>query len=269
MAVIRPFEVGYCTHPACVALRGAGLATRKFPARAYLLETRSGPYLWDTGYAEQFYEQATGIYRLYRWVTPVYYEHGQAHLIQQLAAHGVRAADLRAILISHFHADHIAGLADYPDVPLYASHEAVAAVIGLTGWRALRKAFIPGLLPADAESRLHYFEAKAPKSLPAALHPFQFGWPIDPHEELWVVPLPGHAEGHVGLFVQTPSGWALLAADAAWAPEAYQSLRGPSELSFLIQHNRKAYYDTLHKLHQLHHEARIPIHLSHEPSLSP
>ncbi len=52
MARIHTFIVGYCTHPACMALRGAGLATRKFPARAYLLETRSGLYLLDTGYAK-------------------------------------------------------------------------------------------------------------------------------------------------------------------------------------------------------------------------
>lgn len=264
MARIHTFEVGYCTHPACVALRGAGLATRRFPARAYLLETRSGCYLWDTGYSDQFQAQAKGIYQAYGWVTPVHYQHKHEHLVRQLAARGLAPKDLRGVLISHFHADHVAGLSDYPDVPLYASAVAVNAIRGLTGLQALFKAFIPGLLPKDFESRLRLFEKSNAQLLPAILQPFLAGWPVDPLGEIFVVPLPGHAEGHVGAFVLTDYGWELLAADAAWAPEAYQELRGPSELSFIIQHNRKDYYATLNNLQALHRNAAARIHLSHE-----
>lgn len=263
MARIHTFIVGYCTHPACMALRGAGLATRKFPARAYLLETRSGLYLLDTGYAAHFHAAAKGIYAPYRWITPVNYQHEQEHLLYQLGQLGIRPKDLRAILISHFHADHITGLADYPSVELRASAAALDSIHGLEGWRALRKAFIPALLPADFSARIRRFEERPPRALPERLAPFVLGWPIGESEELWVVPLPGHAEGQIGLFVQTEQDWTLLASDAAWAPEAYRELRGPSELSFLVQHSRSDYYATLAQLHALHRKG-IEIQLTHE-----
>lgn len=41
MAKVTVFEVGYCTHIGCMALRGAGFRVCKFPARAYLLEVGS------------------------------------------------------------------------------------------------------------------------------------------------------------------------------------------------------------------------------------
>ena len=43
-----------------------------------------------------------------------------------------------------------------------------------------------------------------------------------------------------------------------------RQLRGPSELSFLIQHNRASYYDTLRKLHALHQSGHADIRLTHQ-----
>lgn len=265
MAEIHTFEVGYCTHPACMALKGASWRSRAFPARAYLLMTREGPYLFDTGYAEHFREQARGIYAPYRWVTPVHYQHDTDCLITQLKCFGLSVKDLRAILISHFHADHYAGLKDYPGIPIVASQAAIDSIRHLRGLAALHKAFIPALLPTDFAERLTALECRPVRTLPVQLTPFTQAWPLDTQGELLAVGLPGHARGQIGVFVQTASGWQLLAADAAWAPEAYQALRGPSELSFVIQDNRTEYYQTLQALNTLYQNG-IPIHLTHEPS---
>jgi glyoxylase-like metal-dependent hydrolase (beta-lactamase superfamily II) len=82
--------------------------------------------------------------------------------------------------------------------------------------------------------------------------------------EILVVPLPGHADGHTGAFVQTEAGWQLLASDAAWMPESYRDLRGPSELTFVIQKSRRDYYGTLRSLNALHLNGQVRIHLTHE-----
>lgn len=66
MASITAFRVGHCTHPSCMVLKGSGLASRCFPSRAYLIATRAGLYLWDTGYAEHFRAATSkGVYRMY------------------------------------------------------------------------------------------------------------------------------------------------------------------------------------------------------------
>lgn len=264
MVKITALDVGFCTHPACVALKGAGLRERAFPARCYVLDTSRGVFLWDTGYAEHFRTAtADGIYRLYAKVTPVHFNCQDA-LVGQLAARGMVPHDVRGVLLSHFHGDHIAGLKDFPGVPVWCAQEGWARVKDRRGLSALRRGFLPSLVPDDVESRLRFFETTHPRPLPEALQPFEYGHDVLGTGELFTVPLPGHADGHTGLFVQADDGWHLLAGDAAWAPEGYRDLRGPSELSFLIQTSRTAYYATLERLHRLHRHGMVRIHLSHE-----
>lgn len=262
MARITAFEVGYCTHPACMALKGAGLKNRCFPSRAYLIQTRCGLYLWDTGYAPHFMDAARGIYRLYPMVTPIHLAE-QEPLVRQLSQIGIHAKDLNAIVVSHFHADHIAGLRDFPGVRIVCAAEGWQSVQGLTGMRALQRAFLPGLIPQDMSARITFTHELPQKMLPPELMPFQHGQHLDGSGEIYLVPLPGHATGHLGAFVQENEGWTLLASDAAWAEENFTELRGPSELSFLIQHNRSSYYDTLRKLQYLH-ASGIDIQLTHQ-----
>lgn len=67
MLTIHQYEVGYCTHPGCVALKGASFKSCKFPARAWLIEDENQRWLFDTGYATHFYDHTRhGIMRLYR-----------------------------------------------------------------------------------------------------------------------------------------------------------------------------------------------------------
>lgn len=264
MARITEFHVGHCTHPSCMALKGSGLARRCFPSRAYLIETRRGLILWDTGYAERFHAAtAHGIYRLYAWVTPVSFAHHEA-LRGQLEARGIDADDIRTLVLSHFHADHFAGVRDFPRARLVCAQAGWHAVRGLSGLAAVRRAFVPSLLPNDVESRLDFVERHVSVTLPATLAPFTSAYDIDGSGELLAVALPGHAIGHIGAFVSTCDGWTLLASDAAWSAESYRELRGPSELSFLVQHDRRAYYQTLHRLNALYRSGGARIRLTHE-----
>lgn len=85
MAKITAFETGWCTHISCIALKGAGLKVCKFPARARLLELGDKRWLWDTGYSSWFETlHAIWCVRLYRQVTPVYFDPQQA-LVRQLS----------------------------------------------------------------------------------------------------------------------------------------------------------------------------------------
>jgi glyoxylase-like metal-dependent hydrolase (beta-lactamase superfamily II) len=264
MAKLHVFRVGYCTHPACMALKGAGLASRCFPSRAYLIETRQGPLLWDTGYAERFQDATSqGVYRLYPLITPVYFDPQEA-LVCQLRSLGLAPHDVRGLVMSHFHADHIAGVRDFPSARLFASAVGWAAVRGLQGLRAVRQAFVPALLPPDIAQRLCFVEGLPLVKLGPQCHPFTEGYDLTGDAEVLVVALPGHAVGHLGAFVRQDDGWTLLASDAAWAAESYRSLRGPSEWSFLVQHNRAAYYRTLHQLHALERAGQVRIALTHE-----
>lgn len=269
MAVLHTYEVGYCMHPACVALKGGGFKLCRFPARAYVIAVGRDVWVWDTGYASHFHTHtAKGIYRLYPAVTPVQFKNEEA-LVLQLAKDGIGREDIRGVVISHFHGDHIAGLRDFPDVAMYASQPGWDYYQRLTGLGAVRKGFVPGLIPEDFESRLQFVEHWEQSSLPDALLPFETGWAL-PHsqDEVYLVPLPGHARGHLGVFVHTEQGWILLAADAAWAPENYTELRQPAWISRLIMDDAGQMLQTLHKLHALHKRGKVTILLAHEGGIA-
>jgi glyoxylase-like metal-dependent hydrolase (beta-lactamase superfamily II) len=223
MAKITVFEIGYCTHLGCMALRGSPMRTCKFPSRAYLLEVGDRRWLWDTGYASHFDDYTRqGIFRLYRQITPVYFNPQQA-LIAQLRQQGLTPNDIEAVIISHFHADHIAGLRDFSQLKMICSGEGWQQTRNLRGFSALKRAFVPGLIPEAFESALHFVESFPEQALPAELAPFQQGYALPNSEgQIIIVPLPGHAAGHLGAFVQTDQGWSLLASDAAWSPLNYQ-----------------------------------------------
>ncbi|MGF6721760.1 glyoxylase-like metal-dependent hydrolase (beta-lactamase superfamily II) [Paraburkholderia sp. GAS41] len=268
MATITVFEAGYCTHRACMALKGAGLATCRFPARAYLIETARQRWLWDTGYAQHFLDHTkSGLFSLYRRVTPVYFDSKQA-VASQLKARGIQPRDLTAVILSHFHGDHIAGLRDLQGVPTYLSGAGWHATRGLRGVSALRKGFVPGLIPPDFESSTVFVERFEQVTLPAELEPFRqgFGLPGAPTEVI-LVELPGHAAGHLGAFVSTAEGWVLLASDAAWSPKSYQQLVGPSVIAHAIMDSPAQYHQTLRDLNALHTSGNARICLTHEGAL--
>ncbi|MES2319467.1 MAG: MBL fold metallo-hydrolase [Pseudomonadota bacterium] len=263
MAKVTAFRVGHCSHPSCMVLKGSGLQSLCFPSRAYLIETAHGLYLWDTGYAQRFAEATgKGVFRLYAWVTPVQFEQAES-LHGQLRAYGVDPKDIHTLLLSHFHADHVAGMRDFPDARLMCSQPGWEAVRRLSGFGAVRQGFVPELMPADIEARLGFVESAPLAALPAELAPFTQGRALA-GGEIIVVDLPGHAPGHIGAFIHTDQGWVLLASDSAWVAQSYQQLRGPSELSFILQHNRASYYDTLRKLHALHQSGKADICLTHD-----
>ena len=266
MMKIRVFEAGYCTHPGCVALKGASMKACKFPARAWLIEGHGQRWLFDTGYADHFYDHTRrGVIRLYRTVTPVHFDVKDA-LVSQLKSVGITPADISGLIISHFHGDHIAGLRDFPGVPMICSGDGWVKTRHLTGFSALRKAFVRGLIPEDFETRTRFYELFERVTLPAELAVLGDGYAVNREKTLLAVPLPGHAAGHIGLCVATDDGWVLLAGDAAWSPANYRELRGPMAIANLIMDDSRAYYETLNKLHQIDNR-QIPIQLCHEGDL--
>lgn len=266
MLTIHQFEVGFCTHPGCVALKGASFKACKFPARAWLIEDEKQRWLFDTGYANHFYDHTrTGIMRLYRSITPVHFESKDA-LINQLASRGIKPIDINGIILSHFHGDHIAGLRDFPGCSIICSGDGWVKTRNLTGFSALKNAFVSGLIPDDFDQRTRFYEGFEQANLPEELQSLGQGYAVNSQKTLLIVPLPGHAAGHIGLCVLTENGWVLLAGDAAWSPTNYRELRGPMAIANIIMDDKQAYYQTLNKLHDIDKQ-NITIYLCHEGEL--
>lgn len=242
---VRLLDTGHCTVLASHVLRGAPPTPMDCHALVALIEHPSrGWVLWDTGYAPRLLDALRPWpFPLYRLATPLRIRAEQA-AAAQLERLGVRPDEVGHVIISHFHADHIAGLRDFPAATFVADAGAFDRIAGLDGLAALRCAFVPSLLPDDFAARARLvFRYDGPEVAPFGRTHDLFG-----DGSLLLLRLPGHARGQVGLLLRTAAGPALLAADGAWLSRSIREGRGPGLAGYLIADDGRALDATLAKL---------------------
>jgi len=206
-------STGFISHRRSLAEHGATRQTVRFHALIGLItHPKHGKLLFDTGYAPRFHDVTShGSYRLYAMATPV--TTGTTHTTKSiLNSLGVAPTDIR-IILSHFHADHLCGVLDFPGVDLIAKRSAWSEVAGRTGLAAVRRAFLPGLLPADIEDRLCLID----QFHDPGLGPFERCHDLFRDGSVRLFDLSGHATGQLGVLLQTAATERkFLVADSVW-----------------------------------------------------
>lgn len=239
-------DTGYCLARESHLIRGG--QHRQIACHslvALLCHPRHGWLLWDTGYAPRMLEVTRDWpFSLYQRATPLRLD-PQLSVLAQLGRWKLQAGDIQHVVISHFHADHIAGLRDFSSARLIASESAYTDVAARRGWEALRRAFIPALLPSDFEQRAQLLPPFGGQELPAlgATHDI-FG-----DGSLFLIALPGHARGQIGMLAQTERGRILFAADGCWLRRSVYERRPPSRLTSLFIDDARAVNETIERLH--------------------
>lgn len=253
---LKVLRVGWCQHLECMADRGGRWATTRFPALCGLIRhPDAGWILYDTGYAEHFFKATQMLpERLYRAAVPVQMP-VQEQLLAQLNALGIQPDDIRKVIISHFHSDHIAGLRDFSKASFIALDADCRHIESLSGsrWRATLGGHLPGLLPEDFKSRLNLADNSKQVVLPDWMTPFSRGLDLVGDGSLIGVPLPGHSEGQLGLFIPDAQGRPVfLVADACWSVTACSAKRLPAPPAlWFASHDARQYRKTYAGLGEL------------------
>jgi glyoxylase-like metal-dependent hydrolase (beta-lactamase superfamily II) len=250
---VRPLRVGHCLHPQIMSIRDGSWRPMIFPALSMLLvHPVEGPMLFDTGYDPAFL-RATQPFpeRLYRWLTPVTLAAGE-DLPSQLARLGIDPADVRHLILSHFHADHMAGAHHFPNAAIHCARAGLDAACKGGRIATVRQGILKALIPADIGMRARFFEDAPHVPLLSALAPFTQGADIIGDGSIIAVALPGHCPGHWGLVVRDAAcGDHFMVGDAAWSTDAIRrNMPAPAIASGFLG-NTKAGRDTLAQLHAL------------------
>jgi glyoxylase-like metal-dependent hydrolase (beta-lactamase superfamily II) len=235
-------DTGYCLASEHHIMRGGERRkVRCHSIVALLRHPEQGWFLWDAGYAPRMLEATRRLpYRLYRLATPLHIAANLA-VVAQLPHFGLTPSDITTIIISHFHADHVASLRDFPQARMFATKEAYESVRTRRGISALRRAFIPSLLPSDFERRATLISDFDGPTLPG----------LGPTHDLFgdgsalLVRLPGHAKGQVGMLANTERGPVLFAADGCWLTRQVREQRPPHLITNLFVDDPQAVRSTI------------------------
>jgi glyoxylase-like metal-dependent hydrolase (beta-lactamase superfamily II) len=239
-------DTGHClAHEHILIEGGARKQVACHSIVALLGHPQKGWLMWDGGYAPHMLTATQHFpYSLYRLATPLRLR-PELSAAAQLPRLGLSPADVRTIVVSHFHADHIAGLADFPQSRFVALREAYGSVAHLRGLPALRRAFIPSLLPGDFVRRVTLLGPFAGPPLP----------PLGPTHDLYgdgsllLVALPGHARGQTGLLANTVRGPVFFVADSCWMARSITLNRPPGAIGGLLADDTGAVAETIARMH--------------------
>jgi glyoxylase-like metal-dependent hydrolase (beta-lactamase superfamily II) len=172
-----------------------------------LVETDQGLVLVDTGLGVQAVQSPV------EWMSPAFVKGLRPRLdpdetaVRQLARLGYEPGDVRDIVLTHLDLDHAAGLADFPQARVHV-HTLELAAARTRATRSERDRYRPRQWAHDPHWVEHdqvgqpWFGFEAVRDIP--------GLP----EEILMIPLFGHTRGHVGVAVDTGSGWLLHAGDS-------------------------------------------------------
>lgn len=223
----------------------------------------AGPGLIDLGYGPEV-TVAPGrswLLRLYAMLTrPKLVPEGQPRAV--LSAQGIAPKDINWILLTHFHADHVAALPQFPNARIYCRKTAYDAMRARGALGNLHQGVFAELIP-DIANRIVDLAAldHVPTALGAGVDLFGDG-------SLLTIDLPGHAEGHVGALFPALDPPLLYAVDAQWMAAALEPGRIPGFPASLVPHDLRAMRDTAARVAAFR-DAAGAVLLCHEPGLSP
>ena len=230
-------DTGVMHSRAALAYRGGAFdEPRDFAMSVLLIRHPQGDLLIDAGFGSEVDQHFLTTPLLLQWSSS--YQAGVPAAVQ-LDAAGMDTEQLLGVIVTHSHWDHVSGLPDLPDLPVWTTadeldfiasgHEAttLARQLGTENYRALE------------------FSTRPYLGFARSLDWFDDGSVV-------VVPAPGHSPGSLIVFVNLPDGTRYaLVGDLAWQAEGVSL---PAEKPWIARRAADLDADALRKtLIHVHH----------------
>jgi glyoxylase-like metal-dependent hydrolase (beta-lactamase superfamily II) len=200
---------------------GSVLRRARMVCHCLLIETESGLVLVDSGFGSADSDPArTSLPKAFRLMMNPQLDPAST-AVAQVRRLGFDPADVRHVVLTHLDPDHAGGLRDFPQAKVHVHGPELRAATGSSDmrYRKAQWAHGPDWAVHEDRSGQDWFGFEAVRELD--------GLP----EEILLVPLGGHTNGHVGVAVNAGARWLLHAGDAYfWQGEMSQPPHCPPAL---------------------------------------
>ncbi|MFK8103290.1 MAG: MBL fold metallo-hydrolase [Saprospiraceae bacterium] len=243
-------SAGYCEAKQSHVLSGSANKVVKFRASyGHIEHPVHGHILFDTGYTRRFYSATKNFpLNIYAYLTKVFIR-VEEEASTALSNIGIVPEEVRFIIVSHFHADHIGGLRDFPNARFICTKEAFVAVEHKKGFAALTRGYLSSLLPNDFRGRTDFLELEQATRKDEHLGKL---YDLFGDGSILICQLEGHAKGQIGALLETEIGKVFMISDAAWLKQNFQDFHLPSPMVRLFIDSWKNFIQSLKRIHAYH-----------------
>lgn len=203
----------------------------------FYIQHPKGNFLFDTGLGTKIKEQFQ-VFPLYLKILMEY------QLVQtakeQLETNGVKLDSIQDVFFSHLHWDHASGLKDFPFAKIHTlPSELNNPKIEL------------GYISSQFDGSSVHWSHLQFQNKPYASYAKSFDWFGDGTAVF--VPMKGHSEGSVGLFLNTENGQTyFLTGDIVWRREGFSNKsHKPRGARWIVDYDKDALGEEISRVHEL------------------
>lgn len=248
------FACGYCTNK----IENIFSDTKKkkviFEAGVFLIKHRKYGYiLYDTGYSTKLLENKLK-YFLYRMLNPINISEDKM-INRQLEKKNISAQDIKYIILSHLHPDHIGGLEFFPNAKIIISQKCFEEFEK----NSFRSLIFKEILPKNFKDNLLI------KKIETGNKEFKYLQSHDlfSDESIFLIELNGHSSGQCCAYIKEKN--LFIAADSTWRVDFLDMIDKMKFLPKLIQNNFSDYKKSIEILKTMRADG-IKIVASHDQS---
>lgn len=209
---------------------GGGWSPKTLPVNVFLVHHPAGLCLFDTGQTARAAEPGYHP-RWHPFLRLARFELGREDEIgPQLRRRGIEPADVRWVVLSHLHTDHVGGVGAFPGAQVMVLRLEWERSRGFSG---RLRGYVPQHWPLGEPVLV---DLAGPP-----VGPFPGSFDVAGDGRLLLVPTPGHTPGHVSLLVRDAAGGFFIGGDIAHSadglPPAIADFCARERLTVLLAHD--------------------------------